>query len=75
MKPNLIIKTWNFLKAVVKRLKSGNKNATEKVYWYRITTCNNCEDLDKEYMECKVCGCPVLIKTKWETEKCPKNKW
>lgn len=75
MKPNLITKSYNFLKALIKRILGGVEDTDQKTYWYRITTCNNCEELDKQEMECTVCGCPVKLKTKWQTESCPLNKW
>ncbi len=74
-KPSIIRKIYNYIIALVKRSASGYENTSQRVYWKRISICNYCEHLDKQHMECTVCGCPVLTKTKWASESCPINKW
>lgn len=75
MKPNLMIKSYNYLKAVSKRVLGGFENVDTTTYYDRVHTCSRCEFIDHEAYECNACGCPIDTKASWKTEKCPKNKW
>lgn len=74
-KANLMIKSYNYLKAVSKRVLGGFENVDEATYYDRVHTCSRCDWLDHKLKECLVCGCPIETKASWKTEKCPKNKW
>jgi hypothetical protein len=65
--PNLMVKTYNYLKAVSKRV-----DAT--TYYDRAYICSRCPHLTPD-VECSICGCPIETKAAWKTEKCPKGKW
>ena len=72
---NLMTKSYNYLKAVSKRVLGGFENVDEVTYYDRVNTCSRCEFLIHELKECGKCGCPVETKASWKTEKCPINKW
>ncbi len=74
-KPNLMVKTYNLLKASYKHAKGGFKNVEISTYYDRVHTCSRCNYLNHKDLECTVCGCPIETKAKWQTENCPKNKW
>lgn len=41
----------------------------------RYSQCRKCEHLRKFRKTCKVCGCFVLTKVKFDGESCPLGKW
>lgn len=41
----------------------------------RIDICVNCEQLDKEQVRCKRCGCFMNTKVRFDAAKCPDGKW
>ena len=41
----------------------------------RMDICNNCPSFIKDSKRCKECGCFLVIKTRMENQKCPKDKW
>jgi len=75
VKPNLMVKAYNLLKASYRRAKDGFEDVDASTYYDRVHTCSRCDELDLEELECTVCGCPIEVKAKWKTESCPKNKW
>ena len=75
MKADLMVKTYNLLKASYKRAVSGFRDVDEATYYDRVHTCSRCPKLDHKYLECTVCGCPIETKAKWASEECPKGKW
>ena len=74
-KANLMIKSYNYLKAVSKRVLGGFENVDEVTYYDRVHTCSRCEWLDHKDKECGKCGCPIETKASWKTEECPIKKW
>ena len=74
-KANGMLKTYNYLKAVSKRVLGGFENVDESTYYDRVHTCSRCEWLDHKDKECNKCGCPVETKAAWKTENCPIKKW
>lgn len=70
-----ITKIKNFSKAIYNYIKSGFKKVSKKEYKRRLSICSSCESINSEKQECKICGCRLLMKAKWKTEKCPKEKW
>lgn len=72
---SLMVKSYNYLKAVSKRVLSGFENVNETTYYDRVHCCSRCPEFIHEHKECSVCGCPVETKASWKTETCPKGKW
>jgi hypothetical protein len=58
-KPNFMLKSYNYFKAVSKRVLGGFENVDTLTYYDRANEC----------------GCPIETKAAWKTEKCPKDKW
>lgn len=73
-KPNLMIKSYNYFKAVSKRILGGLENVSTDIYYDRVYICSRCPEMNED-KECNACGCPIETKAAWKTEKCPKNKW
>lgn len=63
----------SFIKATATHAASGFKNVDEEELNYRRDICNACEY--SKSGRCNVCGCYIQLKTKWITQRCPKNKW
>lgn len=74
MKPALMIRAYNYFKAVSKRVLGGFENVDTTTYYDRTYICSRCPEINKE-LECNVCGCPVETKAAWKTENCPLDKW
>lgn len=74
-KPNMMIKSYNLLKAVSKRVLGGLENVDEVTFYDRVHTCSRCDYFDHVEKECITCGCPIETKASWKTESCPHNKW
>jgi len=71
-------KAKTFAKAVVKHAANGFKEATDETIQFRQYTCAICTHLKGE--SCGLCGCKVFgngkfVKTRWQTEECPKGFW
>ena len=73
-KPNFMLKSYNYFKAVSKRVLGGFENVDTTTYYDRAFICSRCPSLTPE-RECNECGCPIETKAAWKTEKCPKDKW
>lgn len=66
-------KLHNFLKSLLKYIKSGFKNVSQNTYNSRMYVCSNCSYFGE--FVCSECSCLVHIKAKMSTEKCPLDKW
>lgn len=66
---------WGFAKEFTKHLKNGAKVVDPTTYKKRLEICMDCEDFNEN--TCTICGCNMIIKTKWATSKCAANppKW
>ena len=73
-KADLMVKTYNYFKAVAKRVLGNFENVTTDVYYDRTHTCSRCPEITID-KQCNVCGCPIETKAAWKTEKCPLGKW
>lgn len=62
----------NFLKALLK-LAKRQELTPKPIEEKRQKICDACEH--NEHNQCQVCTCFIPLKTKFATEKCPKNKW
>ncbi|QDP67588.1 MAG: hypothetical protein GOVbin568_27 [Prokaryotic dsDNA virus sp.] len=74
-KPNLMVQSYNYFKAVAKRVLNGFENVDTATYYDRVHTCSRCDYFDHKHKECTDCGCPIETKAAWKTENCPQNKW
>ena len=74
-KPSLMVKSYNYFKAVSKRVLGGMENVDTVTYYDRVHTCSRCPMLCHTDKECTVCGCPIETKAAWKTESCPEDKW
>ena len=41
----------------------------------RMSICRKCEKLNPLLVQCKECGCLLVLKTKMKNQDCPLNKW
>jgi hypothetical protein len=48
---------------------------SEEIRDYRMSICENCEQLDKKTIVCQSCNCPMNRKTRLTTSSCPLGKW
>lgn len=67
-----MVRVFRFIKAYIKYLLWGKEVPFED-YVNRLIECHNCED--REIDICSNCGCILHKKARWDTERCPKNKW
>lgn len=56
-------------------VKNGVLLTEDKKIETRKETCANCEHLDTNSARCKLCGCYMNIKIRFDGAKCPANKW
>lgn len=67
---------WNFAKEVKEHAENGFRPVTPAQYSERMEICLSCEELSKE-KHCKLCGCHMPTKAKWQTTQCADRppKW
>ena len=56
-------------------IKSGVIIADENKINQRMELCYNCEHLDKTAVRCRLCGCYMQTKIRFDGAKCPSDKW
>lgn len=56
-------------------IKSGVVICEDKKAAQRMEICYNCQDLDKSAVRCKLCGCYMNAKIRFDAAKCPADKW
>jgi len=62
--------------AVIKKaIVDGVVVADDKVIEQRINLCYTCSAFEKEQVRCKLCGCFMKTKVRFEVSKCPAGKW
>ena len=69
---NLTETTASMLK---KAVTDGIIIASEEKIENRMSLCYNCIALDKEQVRCKLCGCYMKLKVRFDAAKCPAGKW
>lgn len=74
--PTLKKQAKNFAKAIVKRAKNM-KNRSPKEILKVKSICIVCDAYYTKGItpRCTYCGCCINLKTKWESESCPIEKW
>lgn len=65
----------NFTQSMYNHAKSGFRQVYPHIFDNRLEICKSCDKLDIENATCKECGCFLMIKAKWASEKCPLDKW
>jgi hypothetical protein len=68
-------KAINFTNSLINHAKDGFKRVDDTVYSSRLAICQSCEYYDDKNITCKTCGCFLDIKARWNSEKCPIDKW
>lgn len=77
--PNIVVKAFNFIKALYKHIVSGAKRTSASEREKRYEICKACEFFDGS--ACTKCGCPIsrharfISKLDWSDQHCPINKW
>ena len=51
------------------------KTVSEETKLFRLSICNDCENLNKKIKTCKLCGCYMPAKSTFASSTCPDNKW
>ena len=77
--PTLLVKTWNFTRAVAWNAWNGFPRSSKKEIERRFDICRACEHLSGEH--CQLCGCKcelknhLMNKLAMKTATCPIQKW
>lgn len=58
-----------------KAINDGVVIADEQKIEQRINLCYKCSAFDKEQVRCKLCGCFMKTKVRFEASRCPAGKW
>lgn len=77
-KPSTKTMAKNFAKEFTEHIKNKAKSVSKEIAKERMDKCISCKYLGttgKWKNRCKICGCVMKIKTKWETSQCPIEKW
>tara|TARA_R110000824_G_scaffold20142_4_gene76445 strand:- start:5210 stop:5506 length:297 start_codon:yes stop_codon:yes gene_type:complete len=69
--PSIFQMLKSFSVEALTHIANKGKNISSEDYADRIDQCNSCPNLIKKNMRCKLCGCLVQFKAKWETTTCP----
>jgi hypothetical protein len=79
MENNPIKLLFNLTEAAASTLKKAITDgviiANEEKIDRRINLCFNCTAFEKEQVRCKLCGCFMKTKVRFETSRCPAGKW
>ena len=75
--PGLLRRTINFGAAIARHAANQMRNVEPSSYETRLSICRQCPSCDLERMVCRelTCGCFLQTKARWESEKCPLQKW
>lgn len=77
----LWIKLQTFLKSLWFHVYSGFPKTTKQEILYRYHICEQCDDFNKQKIQCNICGCYLskqkkfLNKLAWADQECPLGKW
>lgn len=71
--PGILQKGVNFSRAIVNHARTGFRTLTPEQHEARTAVCRGCEQFSAG--SCLKCGCSILIKAKWEEQRCPLDKW
>ena len=69
------MKVTNFINSATNYITNGMPNVLPETRNKRLEICHSCDKFNPTGMRCNECGCFLLIKTNWATEKCPLDKW
>lgn len=77
----ILIRIQTFIKSLFFHVWNGFPKSTRQEILYRYNICNTCEEFNREYSQCNICGCALSTKSKflnklaWADQECPLNKW
>lgn len=67
--------TLEFHKSVISFDEELEEKASWEVTQERLAICGVCEHFDKKQIECKECGCNLMVKAATIYDECPIDKW
>jgi hypothetical protein len=56
-------------------LKPGDEEVEQTVRLSRYEICKACDQLEQDWLYCKICLCYMPVKARLPLTSCPKNKW
>jgi hypothetical protein len=62
---------FRFAMELAKHAGNGFSYVDVPTYKERIAECHKCPNFDADSGRCRLCGCLMETKTKWETSSCP----
>jgi hypothetical protein len=68
----------NFARSIYEETKSrflGEQKISKEETKTRIEICKSCEKYRPSDNRCSLCGCFVMAKASWRSQKCPIGKW
>lgn len=71
--PPLVTQAVNFVTAVTEHIVAGLPETEPEVLQERRNICESCDRWQNS--RCTECGCYTMVKTSWETQSCPLEKW
>lgn len=77
----ILIRISNFIKSLFFHVWSGFPKCNKDQILKRWNTCLACEEFNKEYSICNICGCNLnnkkefFNKLAWADQECPAGKW
>jgi len=71
---NIFKKVAQFTKEFATYLSAGAPNVTPAEYEERLKHCEACPFISKSF-SCTECGCDMVVKSKWRTSACPRDRW
>jgi hypothetical protein len=73
--PSLLKRAGHFALAVGKHLLNGMRLVSTETYTSRMSICKQCPMLKAGTCLHGSCGCAIANKARWESERCPIDKW
>lgn len=77
----LLLRMQTFLKSLFFHIYAGFPKATKYEINYRYLICTSCENYDRKFSQCALCGCNLsdkkefLNKLAWADQECPIGRW
>lgn len=72
--PSLATQAGSLISAVGQHAMSGFKSTDEGTLANRNSICDKCDEMRSDG-RCSKCGCYMQIKAKWDSARCPADKW
>ena len=77
----ILIRIQTFIKSLFFHVWNGFPKSAKQEILYRYNICKTCEEFNREYSQCNICGCSLSTKSRflnklaWADQECPLNKW